>query len=120
MFVSLNNNPDETQKYIKSVTYHLHPTFRQNKIKLTEAPFLLSRVGWGTFDIQMDIEFQPSTGLGTKRLTHELTFEEKGLTQSILLEVSDDGQGQSSQAVARTLAARIDNLNKPKEESKRR
>ena len=51
MFVSLNNNPDETQKYIKSVTYHLHPTFKVNKIKLTEAPFLLSRVGWGTFDI---------------------------------------------------------------------
>ena len=88
MFVSLNSSPEETQKYIKSVTYHLHPTFRQNKIKLTEAPFLLSRVGWGTFGIKIDIEFQDSTGLGTKRMNHDLSFEEKGLTQSILLEVA--------------------------------
>ncbi len=57
MFMSLNNDPEATSKYIKSVTYHLHPTFRPNKIKVTEAPFLLSRVGWGYFDIEMDIEF---------------------------------------------------------------
>ena len=105
MFVSLNNNPEETQKYIKSVTYHLHPTFRVNKIKLTEAPFLLSRVGWGTFDIKIDIEFQDSTGLGTKRMNHGLTFEDKGLTQSILLEVAQD------QSIAKNLAARIDRMN---------
>ena len=66
MFVSLNGNPEETQRYIKSVTYHLHPTFKPNKIKVSEAPFLLSRVGWGYFEIEMDIEFQPSTGLGVK------------------------------------------------------
>ena len=51
MFVSLNGNPEETQRYIKSVTYHLHPTFRPNKIKVTEAPFLLSRLGWGYFEV---------------------------------------------------------------------
>ena len=75
MFVSLNGNPDETKKYVKSVTYHLHPTFRPNKIKVEKAPFLLSRLGWGWFEIEMDIEFQPSTGLGTKRLKHMLDFE---------------------------------------------
>ena len=51
MFVAFNDNKDETSRYIKSVTYHLHPTFRPNKIKLNEAPFLLSRVGWGYFEI---------------------------------------------------------------------
>ena len=113
MFVSLNNNPEETQKYIKSVTYHLHPSFRQNKIKLTEAPFLLSRVGWGTFDIQIDIEFQPSTGLGTKRMSHDLTFQDKGHTQSILLEVAEN------QSIATNLAARIDKMNQPEERKRR-
>ena len=93
MFVSLNGNPEETQRYIKSVTYHLHPTFKPNKIKVSEAPFLLSRVGWGYFEIEMDIEFQPSTGLGVKQLCHMLDFNDKGNTQSILLEVSDDGTG---------------------------
>ena len=56
MFVSLNS-PEETTRYIKSVTYHLHPTFKPSKIKVSEAPFLLSRIGWGLFDIEMDIEF---------------------------------------------------------------
>lgn len=78
MFVSLNSSPEETARYIKSVTYHLHPTFKPNKIKISEAPFLLSRVGWGTFDIDMDIEFHESTGLGTKQLTHYLSFADKG------------------------------------------
>ena len=56
MYLSLNTVA-ETAKYIRSVTYHLHPTFKPNIIKVTEAPFLLSRVGWGTFEIDMDVEF---------------------------------------------------------------
>lgn len=57
MFMSLSNEVEQTSKFIKSVTYHLHPTFRQNKIKVSEAPFLLSRLGWGYFDVEMDVEF---------------------------------------------------------------
>ena len=107
MFVSLNGNPEETSKYIKSVTYHLHPTFRPNKIKVTEAPFLLSRLGWGWFEVEMDIEFQPSTGLGTKRLAHMLDFDRNGKTQSMLLEVTGEGTvGQ--EALAKALAEQIE------------
>ena len=57
MFLCLNGSTEETSKYIKSVTYHLHPTFKPPKIVVTEAPFLLSRVGWGYFEVTMDIEF---------------------------------------------------------------
>lgn len=57
MFMSLSNDVAETSNFIKSVTYHLHPTYRVNKIKVTEAPFLLSRTAWGYFEISMDIEF---------------------------------------------------------------
>ena len=57
MFVALNNDKEQTQKYIKKVTYHLHPTFKPNKIEIVQAPFLLARVGWGYFEIEMDIEF---------------------------------------------------------------
>lgn len=109
MFVSLQN-PEETARYIKSVTYHLHPTFKPNKIKVTEPPFLLSRVGWGWFEVEMDLEFQESTGLGTKRLCHMLCFENKGKTQSVLLELSDDG-GSQQEAMAAALAKQIDRLN---------
>ena len=57
MFMSLSNDVEESAKFIKSVTYHLHPTFKPSKIKVSEAPFLLSRLGWGYFEIEMDIEF---------------------------------------------------------------
>ena len=51
MFLCFNDNKDLTAKYIKSVTYHLHPTFKPSKIKVSEAPFLLSRIGWGWFTV---------------------------------------------------------------------
>ena len=56
----------------------------------------------------MDIEFQPSTGLGTKRLNHMLDFDGSGKTQSILMEVASD---DPDQALAIKLAAELDRLN---------
>ena len=94
MFIAFNDDKDLTAKYIKSVTYHLHPTFKPSVIKVTEAPFLLSRVGWGWFDIPMDIEFQPWTKLPKMTLEHELCFENKGHTQSVLLEIDDEDEEQ--------------------------
>ena len=57
MFLTLNNDTASTNKYIKSVTYRLHPSFTPNVIKLDKAPFLISRIGWGYFDIIVDVEF---------------------------------------------------------------
>ena len=104
MFASLAQGADETGKFIKSVTYHLHPTFTPSKIKVEKAPFLLSRVGWGWFDIQMDIEFKESTGLGTKRITHELCFDGKGKTQSFLMEVAAESDAEVAAALAAEFA----------------
>mmetsp|Transcript_17667 Transcript_17667/g.51421 ORF Transcript_17667/g.51421 Transcript_17667/m.51421 type:complete len:177 (-) Transcript_17667:30-560(-) len=90
MFISLNNDPEETARYIKSVTYHLHPTFCPSKIKVTDAPFLLCRHGWGYFQVQMDIEFRESTGIGVHILEHMLSFEDNGHTESVILEIDGD------------------------------
>ena len=58
MFITLNNEKvDETSKFIKTVTYHLHPTFKPSVIKVDKAPFLLSRIGWGYFEVEFDVEF---------------------------------------------------------------
>ena len=57
MYLSLANDVNETSKFIKSVTYLLHPTYKVNKIKITQPPFLLSRVAWGYFEVGMQIEF---------------------------------------------------------------
>ena len=36
MYVALTLDKEKTDKFIKSVTYHLHPTFKPAVIKLTE------------------------------------------------------------------------------------
>ena len=96
MFLCLNNDHEQTQKYIKSVTYHLHPTFHVNKITLTQAPFLLARVGWGWFDIQMDVVFQEWTKIGKVRLEHTLCFDGKGKTHSFDQDIDGDNKGVST------------------------
>ena len=76
MFVCLSDGrKEETSNYIESVTYHLHPTFKPNVIKVEKAPFLLSRIGWGYFEVEIEIVFKKSTGLLPKKMAHELNFE---------------------------------------------
>ena len=87
------------------MTYHLHPTYAVSRIIVREAPFLLSRVAWGYFEVTMKIEFQPATGLGTKTLYHMLEFDGNGHTESILLQVADV---KDRKAVAKTLAKQIE------------
>ena len=65
MFVQLYDKPAETSKYIKCVTYDLHPTFDPQQVKVDDAPFLLSRLGWGMFTAGITIKFKEATGLGT-------------------------------------------------------
>ena len=101
MFVAFNDNKEETKRFIKSVTYHLHPTFKPSVIKVEEAPFLLSRLGWGWFTVEFEVEFHDWTKLGKIKMEHELCFENKGHTQSILLEVdmADEGAVDNKQVV---------------------
>jgi transcription initiation factor IIF auxiliary subunit len=76
MFVALANDPnkDKVGKFVDSVTYHLHPTFKPSVIKVTEAPFLISRIGWGYFEIHMEIVFKKWTGIPKMELDHMLAF----------------------------------------------
>lgn len=74
MYVALCNDKDSTGKFIDSVVYHLHPTFHPSLIKMTQFPFLLSRVGWGYFTIKIDIAFKKWIGVKDISLEHELLF----------------------------------------------
>ena len=71
MFLSIENDSKLTSKFIKSVTYHLHPSFFPSVVKLTEPPFLLSRQGWGAFVVTCEVEF---VDLGVLKLAHLLSF----------------------------------------------
>eukprot|EP00455_Lapot_gusevi_P048667 TRINITY_DN6765_c0_g2_i6.p1 TRINITY_DN6765_c0_g2~~TRINITY_DN6765_c0_g2_i6.p1 ORF type:complete len:564 (-),score=181.36 TRINITY_DN6765_c0_g2_i6:76-1767(-) len=71
---------DECGAYIEKVEVDLHPTFRPSRIVLTQAPFVLSRVGWGTFDIQVAIHFKPEFNVPEPlQLTHSLSFRGSGV-----------------------------------------
>ena len=90
MFMTCNDNKVETKEFIKSVTYHLDPSFKPSVFKVTEAPFNLSRVGWGYFEIEIEVEFQEKFQLPIKKLSHMLSFENEGHTQNITLEIGYD------------------------------
>ncbi|MBI1371987.1 MAG: hypothetical protein GC159_04400 [Phycisphaera sp.] len=59
---------------VQQVTYHLHPTFPQPNVVVTDAPrngFAFTTNGWGTFAVGATVLFRDGT---TQRLTHQLKF----------------------------------------------
>lgn len=78
MYVSLAADKEQSGKFIESITYHLHPTFNPPKIKVSKYPFILSRIGWGYFEVHIEIEFKKWTKLPKMELDHMLSFEEEG------------------------------------------
>ena len=62
---------------------------------------MLSRLGWGYFNIEFDVEFHEWTKLGTVQMEHMLSFDNKGHTQSMLLEVdmADEGTVNNKEVV---------------------
>lgn len=63
---------------IKSVKVTLHPSFSENVFVLHDAPFELSRCGWGTFEIGLELEVYTNSSLSQTSiicLSHDLSFE---------------------------------------------
>ena len=63
-----------TSMYIKSVTYHLDPVYKNNIIVVTEPPFLLSRSAFGEFVLKAIVTFNPKTELEPVTINHLLSF----------------------------------------------
>ena len=90
MYVSLAADKEQTGKFIESVTYHLHPTFRPPKIKVDHAPFILSRIGWGYFEVHVEIVFKAWTKIPKMELDHMLSFENGGASGSFFIDVEKE------------------------------
>ena len=88
MFVLVNNSWEETARLVESVTYFLHPSFAINKVKCSESPFLLARVGWAYFDVRVQIDLKKEVGIDDIRMSHELSFEGNGVTRSFQTEIN--------------------------------
>ena len=90
MFVSLNENKEWTDSIIKKVDFTLHKTFKNPEVAVTQYPFLVRRIGWGTFEINFTIHFQPWTKLKSKKMSHELVFEGSGKTKTFFVEIKQE------------------------------
>jgi len=66
--------------HVSSVTYHLHPTFEPSKITLTDPPYHIERIGWGTFVTGVDLNL--NTGK-VVTLKHNLQFNNNQQTYII-------------------------------------
>lgn len=57
----------------------MHPTFNPPKVTVTESnDFILARVGWGYFEVHIEIVFKKWTKIPKLELDHMLCFEEGG------------------------------------------
>jgi len=61
-------------KLINQVTFFLHPTFNPSKIVISKPPFEIRRIGWGTFNIPIKIEFNEKLGIEPLELDFDLSF----------------------------------------------
>jgi len=68
--------------WIRKVVVHLHPTFAQNKVVLTKEPFQITRVGWGTFEIDADIYVKQPAKVEKIRVSHMLNFKDENCYKS--------------------------------------
>ena len=82
MFMKVDEDNELTSKIIKSVTYKLFPGFKPRVVQLLKPPFLLSRVGWGYFDVEIEVEFHRKFNLSKRTIWHELSFDGQGRTQN--------------------------------------
>jgi NAD-dependent SIR2 family protein deacetylase len=68
----------EQAHFVAKVTYQLHPTFLPNCVTVNDAPFEISRRGWGTFQVQVKIQLKPQYGNRVIETAHKLSFKSEG------------------------------------------
>jgi len=53
--LEVHNLPGAPGFEIEEVIYHLHETFREPIVRVADAPFRIERVGWGVFQVRVEI-----------------------------------------------------------------
>lgn len=77
---------EEDIRAVHRVVYKLHETFREPVVEVTEAPFKLTRFGWGTFVVRADVYLRNGDVIN---LEHELSFGQPEKFGTVLLNLRD-------------------------------
>lgn len=112
MFIALNVDKEQTDTIIEKVEYKLHPTFNPPAVTVTNAPFIVKRIGWGYFEVKMIITWKNWTGLlpKEKKISHELCFNGDGKTCGFVMEL--DAEKFDFSPATRKLLETISEANK--------
>lgn len=61
---------------VSRVEFGLHPTFQPPNVEVSSPPFVLTRIGWGTFHVRVKIWLKGSSASsGPTEVDHELRFD---------------------------------------------
>ena len=80
-------DPSLSKKFIASVEYKLHPTFKPSKVKVTKTPLEIKRWGWGVFEIKIIINWKKWMNREPVKYTHMLSFDGDGKRNAFLVDV---------------------------------
>jgi transcription initiation factor IIF auxiliary subunit len=76
--------------FIEKVVYYIHEDFKPNTLHIKQAPFELTRVGWGYFDVEIEVHFKKWTKLEMRELEHELSFDGNGSYKTFSISIDQD------------------------------
>jgi hypothetical protein len=78
----------DSSKFIRKVQFGLHPTFGTTEIDVKSAPFQMTRIGWGTFEIPIKIFWHYEFGIKEPlELEHCLSFEGTGESKVYIFKI---------------------------------
>ena len=86
-FVETGLGRAESEKLIKSITFKLHPTFKNPIRTVSKFPFQITTNGWGMFDLPITINWQPELNVLPLKLNFCISFEDEGVTHSYIAKI---------------------------------
>jgi transcription initiation factor IIF auxiliary subunit len=80
-----DNSKESIASFVTCVRFHLHPSYKPHDVvDVTEAPFKLTRKGWGQFPIRIQLFFVDKKRNKTIDLIHHLKLDESHSGKQVL------------------------------------
>eukprot|EP00164_Ancoracysta_twista_P000898 GFYU01001183.1.p1 GENE.GFYU01001183.1~~GFYU01001183.1.p1 ORF type:complete len:253 (-),score=28.54 GFYU01001183.1:141-899(-) len=92
----------DPSSYIERVDFHLHPTFSPPTVSVTEAPFKLTRLGWGTFEVDIEVHFKSFVRRESLSFSHHLSFEADDSSRVVTEEIQVANVSRLREQLGRT------------------
>ena len=89
-FVDFGLSRQEVEKIVQSVTFKLHPTFKNPVRTVLKSPYTLTTNGWGMFDLPIIINWKPQLKLEPLKLNHYISFDDNGASSTYSLKIKSD------------------------------